>query len=281
MNQALAELHLLLSRAFLPPIAPDFARSFRRDLPDDLEALALELPFPCMDAVEGLRASLADLESDLQLLQTYSALFLQPPVRVHLNASLYLDGFLFGASAKLIEQAYDRHGLAPSEQLRDLADHLARMLEFVAILHARAAESDEDKRSALTSEAREFSMLFLRPWLPGFAVEVRNACEELGLLRPYQHLAELAAIAAWEGDAWRRSEETAPDTVRRAQRQAHCVACGHAYAEDAVVAAVRRIMRKRGLETSHLDRCPNCRGLTDDGRIETLPAGKLGIADAR
>lgn len=278
MTQALAELHLLLSRAFLPPMDAAFATAFRRHLADDLDALERELPFGCGDAIRELRASLEAVTDDAHLLQAYSALFLQPPIRVYLNASVHLDGSLLGPSSKLMEEAYHRHGLRPSGDLRDLSDHLSRLLEFVAQLFARAAETgDAEQAAALSDEAREFSAAFLRPWLPGLAVEVRGACEELGLPRPYQHLAELAAIAVWEGDAWRRPEAAARERAEHAPRQANCSACGQPFAEDAALTAVRRIMEKRGLDVSHLDRCPNCRGLTDNGRVDPLPAPRPGV----
>ncbi len=283
MSQALAELHLLLARAFLPPMNADFAAAFRRDLANDMAALARELPFECGDTVRNLQSSIEAVSDDGHLLQTYSALFLQPQIRVHLNASVHLDGTLLGASSKAIEEAYRRNGLQPSENLRDLSDHLARLFEFVALLFARAAETDEaEQAAALEAEAREFSAAFLRPWLPGFAVEVRSVCEELGLPKPYQHLAELAAIAAWEGDAWRHptaggcAVPTAPDGM---PRQTACIECGQPYAEDAALAAVRRIMEKRGLDVAHLDRCPNCRGLTDNGLLHTEHALRQGVVE--
>lgn len=286
MSQALAELHLLLARAFLPPMDADFAAAFRRDLPEDLEALARELPFDCAEPMRNLRASLAALTDDGQLLQAYSALFLQPPQRIFLNASVHLDGALLGASSLAMEEAYRRHGLQPAESLRDLSDHLSRLFEFVALLFVRAAEAeghDAERAAELSAEAREFSVAFLRPWLPGFAVEVRSVCEELGLPTPYAHLAELAAIAVWEGDAWRRSSgDGASRTVtEKAPRQTNCADCGQPFAEDAALAAVRRILEKRGLDVAHLDRCPNCRGLTDAGKIDTAPAQRLGAEDAR
>ena len=264
MTQSLAELHLILSRAFLPPMAKEFAQAFRTDLVQDLDDLARELPFACDDTIRDLDTGLGMVGSENELLQIYSALFLQPPIRVHLNASVHLDGSLLGPSSKLIEEAYQRHGLSPSMELRDMSDHLARLLEFVALLFARAAESEAaEEAAALSDEAREFSAAFLRPWLPGLAVEVRNTCEDLDLPRPYQHLAELAAIAVWEGDAWRREETMVRARPGHARRQTKCSSCGQPFAEDAALSAVRRIMKKRGLDATHLDRCPNCRGLTD------------------
>lgn len=286
MTQALAEQYLLLARAFLPPMDADFAAAFRRDLPEDLEMLAQELPFECAEPIRNLRASLAAVKDDAQLLQIYSALFLQPPQRLFLNASVHLDGALLGASSLAMEEAYHRHGLQPAESLRDLSDHVSRLFEFVALLFIHAAEVEGlevERAAALSAEAREFSAAFLRPWLPGFAIEVRDVCEELGLPTPYAHLAELAAIAAWEGDAWRHSagDDASRAATGKAPRQTNCAECGQPFAEHAALAAVRRILDKRGLDVAHLDRCPNCRGLTDSGKVETAPALRLGAEDAR
>lgn len=265
---ALADLHLCLARAFLPPLSAEFATAFRTDLVDDLDALAEALPFQCAEPARLLRDSLAEIDNAEHLLQTYSALFLQPPIRVSLNASVHLDGSLLGPSAKLMEEAYRRHGLQPAEALRDLSDHLSRLLEFVGLLFERAAEAaeagDSERAAELASEARESSALFLRPWLPGFAIEIGDACAELALPLPYRHLAEFAAIAAWEGDAWLRGNNGSRDRPEHAPPQTLCSACGKPYAEDAALSAVRRIMQKRGLDISHLDRCPDCRGLSDE-----------------
>jgi|YNPMSStandDraft_2_1061718.scaffolds.fasta_scaffold16777_2 TorA maturation chaperone TorD len=280
--QSMADLYLCLARAFLPPMEKDFVAAFRSDLVDDLGEIADELPFACNEPAELLRESLTDVGDEL-LLQTYSALFLQPPIRVFLNASVHLDGSLMGPSSKAIEDVFRSYGLQPAEKLRDLPDHLSRLLEFTGLRYAHAAEAAARGRDEQASKefeaARKFAADFLQPWLPGFAVEIRTACEEMGLPTPYQHLAELAAIAAWEGDAWREIEKDSKrDRPQREPKQTACSQCGKAFAEDAALVAVRRIMEKRGLDTSHLDRCPHCRGLTDNGKIETFDAAELGLA---
>lgn len=285
--QSLADLHLCLARAFLPPLTAEFAATVRTDLPDDLDAITDELSFPCAEPVALLRAGL-DATDEQRLLQTYSALFLQPPIRTHLNASVHLDGTLLGPSSKSIEEAYRRHGLQPADTLHDLSDHISRLLEFIGLLFARAAEAaasagEAERATILAAEAREFSAAFLRPWLPGLAVEIRGICAELDLPTPYQHLAELAAIAAWEGDAWRHAGDRGDkhDRPERAPRQTLCSTCGQAFAEDAALIAVRRIMENRGLDITHLDRCPGCRGLADQGPMETLSAPESAFAAAR
>jgi len=283
--QSMADLYLCLARAFLPPMEQDFVAALRGDLVEDLTDITAELPFDCGEPARLLRDSLAAVVDDTAILQAYSALFLQPPIRVFLNASVHLDGSLMGPSLKAIEDSFRKHGLQAAEHVRDLPDHLARLLEFAGLLYARAAEAQarghEDRACAELAAARDFSATFLQPWLPGFAVEIRAICAELELPTPYQYLAELAAIAAWEGDAWRRGEESARHRPEREPKQAACSQCGKPFAEDAALVAVRRLMEKRGLDISHLDRCPHCRGLTDNGRIETLDAAELGLAGER
>lgn len=284
--QSLSDLHLCLARAFLPPMTADFLTAFRSDLVDDLDALAEELAFSCAEPVGLLRASLTTVANAEQLLQAYSALFLQPPIRVSLNASIHLDGSLLGPSTKVMEEAYRRHGLQPAEALRDFSDHLSRLLEFVGLLFERAAAAadagDAERAASLAAEARESSAIFLRPWLPGFAIEIRDACAELALPTPYQHLAELAAIAAWEGDSWLRANDDRGERPERAPRQTLCSACGKPFAEDAALVAVRRIMEKRGLDISHLDRCSDCRGLSDDNvHPDSRPEAEMAEESAR
>lgn len=283
--RALADLHWCLGRAYLPPLDGELATAMREDLADDLAAIADELGFACAASIDGLRASLAEIDH-ARLLQAYSGLFLQPPMRVNLNASAYLDGCLLGPSVNVMEAAYRRHGLRAADTLHDFSDHLSRLLEFVGLLFARAAEASDagDRVTAgeLCAEARAFSARHLRPWLPGFAVEVRHAAADLALPTAYQHLAELAAIAVWEGDAWRHAvqAETTLKTDEAAPAQAYCVRCGKPHAEDAALATVRRILAARGLDTTHLDRCPQCRGLSDDECMETRPACELGLESA-
>lgn len=260
-STAIADLHLLLARAFLPPLEATFARAFVEDLPEDLADIAAQLPFDCAASIDALRKSVVGLGHD-GLLQAYSALFLQPPQRASLDASVYLDGAARGPSSLEVEERYARHGLACDARLRELPDHLSRLFEFSAYLLAREPGGEGER------EAREFVGTYLRPWVPALAVEIRAACDELALPRPYQHLAELAAFAAWEGEGWRRGD--AHREPERSPKQAHCVQCARPYAEDAALRAVRRIMKKKGLPMGHLDRCENCRGLTDDvtGTVE-------------
>lgn len=267
-SAALADLHLLLAHAFLPPLEASFVHSFAHDLPEDLGEVASELSFDCASTIAAFRESVLGLGKG-ELLQTYSALFLQPPQRASLDASVYLDGAAMGPTTLAVEERYLRYGLRPAERLRELPDHLSRLLEFSGFLLARVGGAEgEGQTAAFDAEARDFLGTYVRPWIPALSVEVRTACDELGLARPYQHLAELAAIAAWEGEGWRA--EASKKRPAKAPRQAHCSQCNSPYAEDAALRAVRRIMKKKGLQIEHLDRCENCRGISDDvsGRVE-------------
>lgn len=262
VRSARADLHFLLARAFLPPLERAFARSFTRVLPDDLGEATAGLPFDCSCSIVALRESVAGLRHR-ELLQAYSALFLQPPRRASLEASIHLDGAAMGAATLAVTERYAMHGLSPAEGLREPSDHLARLLEFCGYLWERAATAkDEEHAQACEREARDFVAAFIAPWTPALAVEIRLACGEMALPRPYQHLAELTAAAAWEGEGWRRGDERRPRSHR--PRMAACVGCGKPHAEEAALRAVRRIMKKKGLAIGHLDRCENCRGITDD-----------------
>ena len=266
---ALADLHLVLARAFLAPMAPEFAHAFLHDLPEDLGEIARELPFDCREPVAAFARSVSGLGSE-RLLQAYSALFLQPPQRASLDASVYLDGAARGPTTLAVEARYAAYGLRPSDEVRELPDHISRLLEYSGFLLARASAAEGTPQAGeMEREARDFMGSYLRPWIPALCVEVRAACEELDLPRPYQHLAELAAMAAWEGEGWRR-DPAAANRPTRTPRQALCSQCNQPYAEDAALRAVRRIMTKKALPTAHLDRCENCRGLRDDtcGTVE-------------
>jgi putative dimethyl sulfoxide reductase chaperone len=272
-GRALSDLYLLLGRAFLPPLEASFAQAFVRDLPEDLGQIAGELPFDCAAGVAAFRGSVEGLEQG-ELLQAYSALFLQPPQRASLDASVYLDGAAMGPTTAAVEKRYASHGLRPSEALRELPDHLSRLLEFSGFLLGRAAEAKGARSAtARTREAREFIGAFVRPWVPALAVEVRAACTGLALPRPYQHLAEIAAVAAWEGEGWRPEHRRAA----RAPRQALCARCARPYAEDAALRAVRRIMKRKGLRLDHLDRCGDCRGISDQVTAAPEPADSRGL----
>lgn len=187
---AKAEFFVCLSRAFRPLATAQARASFARDLPDDLAALAAEAGY----ALEALltRFAAAARVSEGSLLEDYSALFLVPPVKVPLNAGLYLDGGLLGRATQAMLERYAQAGLAPDEGFRDLPDHVAMQLEYVATMFARAAEGDE----AGEARAGEFLEALVLPWMPAFASALQVATAQVPAARAYSALAAILEAAA-------------------------------------------------------------------------------------
>lgn len=187
-----AEWYVCLARAFLAPRADDDYRAFVRLLADDLAELGAVLGQPASPELEGLRASLRELPDHTALLELYSRLFLTPPVPAHLNLGFYLDGSLMGPSVTAMEDAYHRHGLARAEGFRDLADHLAVQLEFLAYLHDAASQApSREPAMHLVEEGARFRDRFLLPALPHLCAALEAAVARQHLPGTYLHLARL------------------------------------------------------------------------------------------
>lgn len=163
-----AELFLTLAAAFVPPPAGLSTRDWCEPLADDFADFGAQLGLDTDEAVERLRQAAAGPQADAPWLVAYSRVFLVPPVRVTLNTGVYLEGGLAGVSAQMIAQCYATAGFAPRESFRDLPDHVAMQLEFVAALLQRAAEGDADALSM----AREFLAEFVSHW----AEPLHQAC---------------------------------------------------------------------------------------------------------
>jgi TorA maturation chaperone TorD len=172
---ARAELLMLLAAAFAPPPAVLSTRDWCASLAADLEDLGSELALDCGAAVERLRETAAGpLAADPWLVE-YSRLFLVPPVPVALNTGLYLEGGLAGVSAQMMVQCYAAAGFVPRESFRDLPDHVAMQLEFVAALVGRA---DDDPASL--EMACEFADGFISHWIEPLCA----ACERFSGKHP-------------------------------------------------------------------------------------------------
>jgi TorA maturation chaperone TorD len=188
--RAKADFYLCLARAFQPPALPDACEAFANALPQDLAELAAET---CYDIARlARRFGAAALDARDELLADYSALFLVPPVPVPLNTGLYLDGALFGRGTSAMLERYRRAGLAPDERFRDLPDHVAMQLEYLAVLFGRAADGDV----GFELHAREFLAQFVLEWLPPFRQALRAAAPRVPAARAYGVLAEMLEIAA-------------------------------------------------------------------------------------
>jgi TorA maturation chaperone TorD len=192
-NTLRAELYLCLARAFETPSAPAVFEAMRDALADDLGDLAAELSLDVAEEVADFRRRMGDIADAGALLQIYSRLFLQPPLAVHINTGVYLDGAMNGASLGEMEEWYRQAGLQRAEDFRDLSDHAALQLEFVAFLYGHALdEAGEEGRGA-----GEFVGRFVARWAPALVDNLKLAERELDLAgEPYLPLARILAKAA-------------------------------------------------------------------------------------
>ncbi|GAB4443155.1 MAG: hypothetical protein OHK0026_09720 [Rhodocyclaceae bacterium] len=250
-NPAAAELWLTLSQAFLPPREAAVARALRTGLADDLADLAAELGIEAAGPLAAFRESIDALGDDAELLVHYSSLFLSPPVAAHINLGFHLDGSLHGPTQDALDAWLAHHGVQRSERFRDLPDHLAALLEFLAMLAAQPGADDEPAR---------FAQCFLIPALPGLCREIETAGDS-----PYLHLARftLAALRSATPEV-RAGEPAAKKRNRRSFDPAkgalrYCKACGRPFAREKEIRLLTAALAERGLPAGHLDTCPDCR----------------------
>ena len=193
--RAESELFLLLSRAFLPPLADDFRAAMVAFLADDLAVSAAAMRLDIEADVLRLRAALAGLDDGHALVGLYSRIHLAPPVLAPLNAGLYLDGALQGASVLAMEAWYRRHGVQRAARFKDLADHISVQLEFVAHLLADAAAADSATANRLRGEAEAFVEAFLMPWIPQLRNRMDDAAAAGAPATPYRPLLTILMAA--------------------------------------------------------------------------------------
>lgn len=280
---AKAEFYLMLSRAFLPPTAPDSHDAFVNILPEELREIGAAAGYDgfahrdatVLQKIDTYAALAAGVADRTRLLQIYSGFFLMPPREVQLYVSAYLDGNILGKSCDALLAFYRKHDLAHSDDFHDLPDHLSAVLEFLALLYARAAETDGYARADLLNDARDLNRVFLLSWLPVMRRQLAHMQQEANehggadvMPAIYPQLAEIleAALVADAGDLSAElrqvlSPETRmPDHHEDAKEMAKCVDCGADIAPAARIRRVRKVLEKEGIDTGHLDLCPRCRG---------------------
>ena len=189
---AAADLFLTLAAAFTPPPAPMSASDWSLPLAADIEELGEALDLDAAATARTLRAVAADRRMDEPWLVDYSRLFLVPPVPVTLNTGMYLEGSLGGSSAQMMQQCYGVAGFAVRETFRDLPDHVAIQLEFVAALLQRAQTGDDAARDM----AREFTDAFIVHWVDPMHAACGKAAVHDPAARAYAGLADVLRQAA-------------------------------------------------------------------------------------
>jgi len=269
-----AELWLCLAQALLPPRGEFLSRALRDDLADDLTYLADSLGLDIGDEVGELRAALAQTDAEA-LLPTYSSLFLVPPIPVKLNAGIYLDGTLLGPNAKMLAEVFYRHGVEQSPDMHDTPDHLATILEFMALLFHEADGVELEMLVPILDDMEAVRGL-LRHLSPELSRLARETEQERSLPTVYSALIGVveaalrdeqriffAAVADNESNTPRRyftKRETAADLVA-------CKACGRPVATARELKVIIDRLRQNGLPSDHLELCPDCR----DGIREWKP----------
>lgn len=207
--QLRSRVYAVLSIAFSPPReamgAPGVLQAAVLILREVMRVLAVPVPARTLLALEeGERqvTSNPGQGGGDELEAEYNRLFVGPGApRVYPYESLYRDstGLVMGPSTGKVHQAYRRSGLEMSSAYRDLPDHLAVELEFMARLCGEEAKARSAGRTDLAlrlkEEQRSFLAEHLAPWLP-------RLCERVirGTSSPiYRGLAEVAAIfVGWD-----------------------------------------------------------------------------------
>lgn len=185
-----------LARGFTYPDRDWVATLLDRQWP---EALAGVLE-PLGLSAEGMRQAIAALpqeeEAALRALQVeYTYLFINavPRVPAPPYASAYTgQGLLMGEPAEAALVAYRQAGLTLAEGYRDLPDHVAAELEFLASLGEQALaaqESSEERAGQWLAQQQAFLNQQVRPWLPSFCRRV-EAAARLPFYRELAHLTE-------------------------------------------------------------------------------------------
>jgi TorA maturation chaperone TorD len=261
MNSPVTELWLTLARAALPPIEPDTADAFLLWLPDDLDDLFCCADLDAAGTIDRLEVSLAALPDAPALLLHYSDLFLAPPAKARLNLSYYLDGALNGTSQDAIELLLAKYGVAKSDEFRDLPDHLAMLLELMALL---AGERNAGPDQAALARG------ILLPALPRLRADIAAHAPD----SPYLHLVDLvlAALVPF-GLPQENSEPGKPRYDKNLERGIwrHCSQCDQPYAREKELLIMARALEEQGLPTEHLKVCPDCRSMTQGMVKHPLP----------
>ncbi len=267
-NTLRAELYLCLARAFETPSEPAAFEALRDALADDLADVAAELGLDIAEDIDEFRRRIGAIASAGELLRIYSRLFLQPPLAVHINTGVYLDGCMNGASLGEMEEWYGRAGLARAEDFRDLSDHVTLQLEFVAFLYGHAL----DEAGEAGCRAGQFIGRFVARWAPALVDNLLLAERELDLAHePYLPLARILAKAAL-----RDAEAPADIDPARLRRERALAGARRKQAMKGITAddleEIRQKLARQGLATDHLDVDHTQRDAARGWRVGTPPA---------
>ncbi len=116
-----------------------------------------------------------DAGSASELALTYTQLFLGPgrPIAWPYE-SVYIEGQLSGKTTEQVARCYTEAGLQVSNENRELPDHIAFELAFMAHLVSRE-ERDHDRAELWRQRQRHFLDQHLTKWLPEFCRRIERS----------------------------------------------------------------------------------------------------------
>ncbi len=289
-----AELSLCLSRAFLAPQASVTLAEAQGPLLEDLQSLAEALPTLTCERLETLSRALAALTDSQELMLGYSRLFLTPPAPAPLNLGVYLDGALMGQSVQSMLALYRRHCLERDPTFRELPDHLALNLQWLAWVYSEAMEAHKAGTAANATLTDAATMLhdFTLPALAGVRRKLALATHDATTL-PWRLLIELTHDQLVQDLAQLKAVLPAHRAIRSPERNEAmlgmrafeasqaprealaCRSCGDTFQSDPVLAEMRSRLAAAGVSTEHLAVCPRCQGRADaDPSLKQPEAGR-------
>jgi len=185
-----------LARGFTYPDAGWVATLLNGQWPQAMVAVVEPLGVATTGFRQAVGALPGDLAAALRVLEVeYTYLFINavPHLPAPPYASAYTgQGLLMGEPAEAALVAYRRAGLTLAEEYRDLPDHVAAELEFLAWLGEQALAAQEAGDEALARTRLGQQQAFLEqqvhPWLPHFCRRVMDAAR----LPFYRELVSLA-----------------------------------------------------------------------------------------
>lgn len=108
----------------------------------------------------------------LEIRREYTRLFINgfPRAVAPPYGSVYLekDGLVFGETTSDVLQFYHQTGFTLKEDLKDLPDHIAHELEFMAILANQEGQASGGEKIKLEEVQMHFFSRFILPWVPVF-----------------------------------------------------------------------------------------------------------------
>lgn len=202
-------LYLGLSLAFRPPTRGHVDGGADNALVETVATAAAALGCvvlqPALSALRDALATLAGGEASAAvtaLEAEYNRLFVGPlPPLAHPYESVYrsLGGLVMGDCTLEVLQAYAEAGYALQADLKELPDHVAVELEYMALLWQRHEEAHSAGLTPLADGLRQQAQAFLTThlcrWLPQFQQRLQRA----GALSYYGQWARLAVdFTAWD-----------------------------------------------------------------------------------